>query len=246
MPKILDYKNTILNFINKRGRSVWAKDLVAAAVLNNGLLTDEQVLKINDDIENGATNPSFVLPGNIGTAIPRVELKELKHIANVNCLAPNKKITFCHEGMTILYGYNGSGKSGYFRIINKLAGGSINYPVLQNIYDGNPQPMSVEVKYSADGVDSILSWDMVSSITTPLVHLRVFDSNYANRIVFERDSNTALFDSLGLVIYRGIHDGFRRLVQFGHDLTADEQDIKNLCTANYSNKLVAALENLVN
>ena len=38
MPVILDYRNTIQNFIHESGRSVWAKDLVAAAVTNNGCM----------------------------------------------------------------------------------------------------------------------------------------------------------------------------------------------------------------
>lgn len=125
MPVILDYRNTIQNFIHESGRSVWAKDLVAAAVTNNGCLTDNQLLLICEDIENGVTSPSIALPGNIGSAIPRIELKTLKHVANVNRLVPNQTIHFCHDGITVLFGANGSGKSGYFRILNKLASGSI-------------------------------------------------------------------------------------------------------------------------
>ena len=90
MPVILDYRNTIQNFIHESGRSVWAKDLVAAAVTNNGCLTDNQLLLICEDIENGVTSPSIALPGNIGSAIPRIELKTLKHVANVNRLVPNQ------------------------------------------------------------------------------------------------------------------------------------------------------------
>ena len=79
MPVILDYRNTIQNFIHGPGRSVWAKDLVAAAVTNNGNLTDNQLLLICEDIENGVTSPSIVLPGDIGNAIPRIELAKTEH-----------------------------------------------------------------------------------------------------------------------------------------------------------------------
>ena len=53
----------------------------------------------------------------------------------------------------MLFGANGSGKSGYFRILNKLASGSINYSVMQDIFNENPQPMSIEVTYAENGTD---------------------------------------------------------------------------------------------
>lgn len=78
MPVIIDYRNTIQNFIHSAGRGVWAKDLVAAAVVNNGILSEEQILQICEDIEQGAAVPSITIAGAIGSAIPKIELKELK------------------------------------------------------------------------------------------------------------------------------------------------------------------------
>lgn len=242
MPAILDYRNTIQNFIHGAGRSIWAKDLVAAAVINNGILTEDQIVQICEDIEQKAGVPSFTIAGAIGSAIPKIELKILKHVANVNRLVPDQTIHFCHEGITVLFGHNGSGKSGYFRILNKLAGGLIDYSVMQDIYDENPQPMSVEATYAENGVDHVVQWDFDAPLSTPLNHMRVFDSNYAKAFTKEHDSNTYLFDCMGLSIYRGIADGLARLKELGYDVSSDEEDIKNLCTANYSDKLVRALE----
>lgn len=243
MPVVLDYRNTIQNYIHKPGRSVWAQDLVAAAVINNGNLNDEQILQICDDIDNGATTPSFALPATIGNVIPEIVLKELTHVANVNCLVPNQTIRFCHEGITVLFGFNGSGKSGYFRMLNKFAGGSIDYTVMQNIYDDNPQPMSASILYSENGTDCFANWDFVSPLNTPLGHIRVFDNNYAKIFIAEHDTNTYLFDTMGLKIYRAIHDGFNRIKEFHPEVLSEEAEIMNLCTAGYSEKLVRALEN---
>lgn len=243
MPAILDYRNTIQNFIHQDGRSVWAKNLVAAAVVNNGILTEDQIVQICEDIDQGAAAPSITIVGAIGSAIPKIELKSLKHIANVNRLVPDQKIHFCHEVITILFGHNGSGKSGYFRILNKLAGGEINYAVMQDIFDENPQPMAVEVTYAENGVDKTVVHDLQAGFSTTLRHVRVFDENYAKALTKEHGTNTYLFDSMGLSIYRGIADGLAKLKDLGYDVSADEEEIKNLCTANYSDKLVRALEN---
>lgn len=46
-------------------------------------------------------------------------------------MANNQEIKFCEEGLTLIFGFNGSGKSSYFRILNMMANADIRYPVLQ-------------------------------------------------------------------------------------------------------------------
>ena len=48
-----------------------------------------------------------------------VVLKKIRSPHNVNALSPDGELTFASSGMTIIYGSNGSGKSGYSRILKK-------------------------------------------------------------------------------------------------------------------------------
>ena len=75
------------------------------------------------------------------TAEPTIEgdneplyLCGLKHISGVNRLKDYADIKFCDEGITLLYGTNGSGKSGFFRILNHLSGKPLAKQVLPDIY----------------------------------------------------------------------------------------------------------------
>lgn len=49
----------------------------------------------------------------------KVQLVSLKNLLNVNAIAKNQKLSFGLTGLTIIYGDNGSGKSGYCRVIKK-------------------------------------------------------------------------------------------------------------------------------
>ena len=49
-------------------------------------------------------------------------LQKITHVKGVNALIPNQSITLS-PACTVIFGLNGTGKSGYFRIINELAGG---------------------------------------------------------------------------------------------------------------------------
>ena len=113
---------------------------------------------------------------------------------------------------------------------------------MQDIFNENPQPMSIEVTYAENGTDHTDAWDLISPLSPSLGHISVFDTNYAKGLTNEHDSNIYLFDSMGLNIYRGIADGVHRLKELDYDVSSDEADINNLCTANYSDKLVRALE----
>src|SRR6476661_5287031 len=46
-----------------------------------------------------------------------VVLKGIAHVKNVNRLAEDAELTFCPKALTIVFGRNGSGKSGFVRIL---------------------------------------------------------------------------------------------------------------------------------
>ena len=56
---------------------------------------------------------------------------------NVNALAENQELPFSPQGMTIIYGNNGAGKSGYVKILKaacRARGTKEDNEILQNIY----------------------------------------------------------------------------------------------------------------
>jgi len=48
-----------------------------------------------------------------------VVLNALRELKNVNRIADGEKLTFAPKGITVIYGGNGSGKSGYSRVLKR-------------------------------------------------------------------------------------------------------------------------------
>lgn len=50
---------------------------------------------------------------------PRVVLKAMRDLTSVNRLAENQVLSFCPDGITVIYGANANGKSGYARVLKR-------------------------------------------------------------------------------------------------------------------------------
>jgi energy-coupling factor transporter ATP-binding protein EcfA2 len=88
--------------------------------------------------------------------VPKVTLNSLGEVKYVNRLAENQTLHFAVDGITVIYGDNGSGKSGYCRLLKKLcrvrSGGEEQ--ILGNAFESEETPPAeVTVRFSV-GNDS--------------------------------------------------------------------------------------------
>lgn len=73
------------------------------------------------------------LGGGCGTeAIDAIN--ELKDVSRTNRLADGQVLKFGSTGMTVVYGHNGSGKSGYARVFKRACGARDSEKILPNVY----------------------------------------------------------------------------------------------------------------
>ena len=89
------------------------------------------------------------LPGSSRSG-ERVRVRSVQPLEHVNALVDGQVLTFASEGMTVVYGDNASGKSGYARILKKVAGARHQESVLTDIFEDRPDAapsavVSVEV-----------------------------------------------------------------------------------------------------
>lgn len=101
-------------------------------------------------------------------------IKQLSEVQGVNALVPGSQIE-PHEGLTILYGENGTGKTGYSRIFKALADSRTADEILSDIAVDEPEPASAHLVYELDGVEHDLDWKGETGIG-PFVQMSIFDS----------------------------------------------------------------------
>jgi len=83
-------------------------------------------------------------------AINAVALCSIAETENVNALDHTQDLKFAEKGLTIVFGYNGSGKSGYGRILRRACRArSTGAPILPNVLRGGASaPATAVVTYS--------------------------------------------------------------------------------------------------
>ena len=69
---------------------------------------------------------------------PPVRLTSVAEPAHVNALSSSVPLTFLEDGITIVYGDNGSGKSGYARLLKRIARSRHNETVLTDVFRDTP------------------------------------------------------------------------------------------------------------
>lgn len=103
-------------------------------------------------------------------------ITQIADVEGVNALASNQSIDF-NPGLTVLFGENGAGKTGYSRILKQLAAVRTAEPILPNVHDStSSRQVKAKVSFQA-GSDpvSTIDWRGESGVT-PFTRLSVFDT----------------------------------------------------------------------
>ena len=116
-----------------------------------------------------------------GTAMSIISLTD---ISGVNALAPDARLDFSENGVTVVYGLNGAGKSGFMRIFKYLSGTPYEEPILPNAFSNSDiDDKSCKFQISQDGEVKEIICDLSERKETPLQNCDVFDTRISSRYI---------------------------------------------------------------
>lgn len=106
-------------------------------------------------------------------AVSTVSLLSIGELKNINALMGDQTLTFGQEGITIIYGDNGCGKSGYARIAKQAVGARHQEEVLKDVFKPSDTPQSAKILSSVNGIDQESLWP--SDLETTLKQIHFYD-----------------------------------------------------------------------
>lgn len=162
------------------------------------LLLDEH--GIAETPEPPSPQPFADLVSDAAGNVKQVALKEIHSVSGVNALVPDQSIAFNVDGMTIIYGENGSGKSGYARIFKHACSArEKSTPILPNVAAQTKSKPSATIEISVDGEDMAIEWSAGAPASELLAEIAVFDSQCAR--VFLDEANEVTYLPYGMDVF---------------------------------------------
>lgn len=145
---------------------LWIQE-AAFRFLTNGQITPADVQQLADLIETppAATHAAKAYP-NIGAghSAQVAKLDSISDVIGIDKLHPRIPLTFGPSNLTVVYGSNGSGKSGYVRIIKKSTGKAGAADLRSNVYKTAPATQKCKINYSIGTTQKSSDWIAKASI----------------------------------------------------------------------------------
>ncbi len=112
----------------------------------------------------------------------KVVLKAIRDLVHVNRIAPGQKLSFAPSGMTVIYGGNGSGKSGYVRVMKQACRARDQAekvrPDVNDLAAQNHEPKAV-FDIEIHGACKPVHWPFKGDSPDELASISIFDSHCA-------------------------------------------------------------------
>lgn len=164
--------------------------VAAARLLRNGELTETDISDLVEVIKNPM--PARIDDHAIEVAGPAVlniadlRLLSLGPVEGIDALNPRSPLSFGNGNLCVVYGNNGTGKSGYTRIISKACGKPHAVELKGNIFGAAGKRQTCKIKYSVGSVETEVDWTP-PDLVDDLALIDIFDTN-CGRIYLESET----------------------------------------------------------
>lgn len=172
-------------------RPQWLQ-IAATRLLQHSELNDKDVSELANLCQQEAdgklpkTTCSFPATAFSQGVSGSLRLCSISEIEGVNALAPKKPLEFGKGNITIVYGNNGSGKSGYVRLLKHVCGARETGTLHRNVYKPGSVAQKACISFEQDGVPKTHIWSG-QGICKELNSVDIFDTSFGKVFVSSED-----------------------------------------------------------
>lgn len=172
-------------------RPQWLQ-IAATRLLKQSELTDKDVSELatlcRQEVDRKLPKRTCSFPASVfskGTA-GTLRLCSISDVEGVNALAPKKPLEFGKGNITIVYGNNGSGKSGYVRLLKHVCGARETGPLHRNVYKVASAVQQACISFEQDGIPKSHTWSG-QGVCDDLNSVDIFDTSFVKVFVSSED-----------------------------------------------------------
>lgn len=197
-----------------KGLPEWQSDAVARLLAKQALTGEDQddlfaLLKAAHGIpDTKDRKPKPLTADQIPVPVKastHVELLAIKNMRHVNAIAENQHLSFCATGMTVIYGDNGSGKSGYSRVLKRACRARDQMEAIHpnaNLPAGEAGTPEAAFEIAVDGAAKDAYWTNGKAAPSELSSFAIFDSRCARAYLDSEDDFS--YVPYGLDVFEGL------------------------------------------
>lgn len=190
LEKIVEWSRTL---------PLWQQDAIRRLYSHTELsLSDFDDLYALLQAEHGIVDPKqrapqILPPGfsqNRNPTHANVQLTAIKSLKNVNALAEGQTLPIQQAGITVIYGHNGSGKSGYSRVLKRACRArDQSERILPNakLDSGKAAPAEALFEVAVNGALQDVGWVDGTLASELLSHVSIFDTHCARAYLDSED-----------------------------------------------------------
>lgn len=222
-----DPRQTLAAWAN--GQAEWIRQIVRKVIGSSRALSEQDIDLAYELFRQEKAIDQRTLPIEPPLAVdPAAESAEapltitrLSEVRGVNALVSGAVIE-PHDGLTILYGENGTGKTGYSRIFKALAGSrTADAQILSDVSQAAPESQRALVDYRLGTADLQFEWTGQSG-QAPFTRMSIFDSPSVN---FHVDAELEyVYQPMALALFEHISSAIRavqtRITETAKELAA--------------------------
>lgn len=190
-------------------RPMWQRDALRRLLHHQGLTPDDvdalaRICKQEHGLNESAPVPLPLSNSDVavtGAAGVPVRITAVRNVQHVNALAPGRALGFGAAGLTVVYGDNGSGKSGYTRILRNICRARGGAPKIHpNIFQA-PEAVtpSATIDYVVGDQERTVTWQEHLVGLSELADVTVFDSACAS--VYVEEKTNVVYRPFGLDLF---------------------------------------------
>lgn len=172
-------------------RPQWLQN-AATRLIQQSELTDQDISEFAALCQQEAdgklpkTTCSFPASAFSQGAAGTLRLSSIGDVEGVNALAPRRPLEFGKSNITIVYGNNGSGKSGYVRLLKHVCGARVAGTLHRNVYKSGSAVQKASISFEQDGILKSHKWSG-KGVCEDLSSVDIFDTSFGKVFVSSED-----------------------------------------------------------